>query len=327
MISTPTATPEEIGIPGAPTTAPLHRVGLIGLGNIGMHYAERLLKASDTLTVHDRDPSRTELIVEAGARAARSSRELAELSETIVLALPSPQSVETELVGEGGVLVAERKRLLIVDASTIDPDTSRRLYDKAKTRGHDYLEAPMSGGEPGGAGQSGARAGTVTFIVGGDRPAFERARPVFDTLGRHAIHVGPIGTGNLVKLISNLIAGLNMAVMAEGFVLGAAAGISHETLLEVFRHTDAKSYTMFEEFAPHLRANDYEGGFPVDLMHKDHRLATDLGRKYGVPLPLNQLALEIYQICRSQGHGRKSHAVVVEALADLAGVRLFNKSG
>ena len=197
------------GMPGAPTTAHLHHVGLIGLGNIGMHYAERLLKASDTLTVHDGDPNRIEVIVEAGARAARSSRELAELSETIVLALPSPQSVEKALLGEGGVLVAERKRLLIVDASTIDPDTSGRLYDAAKSRGHDYLEAPMSGGEPGGAGQSGAKAGTVTFIVGGDRPAFEAApAPVFDALGRHAIHVGPIGTGNLVTLISNLIAGL-----------------------------------------------------------------------------------------------------------------------
>ena len=325
MISTPTGTPDEIGIRGARTTGPLRHVGLIGLGNVGIHYAERLLEASGTLTVYDRDPSRTEPIVEAGARAVRSSRELAELSEIIVLALPSPRAVETELLGKEGVLAAERKRRLVVDASTIDPDTSGRLYDEAQSRGHDYLEAPMSGGEPGGAGQSGAKAGTVTFMVGGDRPAFQRARPVFDVLGHHAIHVGPIGTGNLVKLISNLIAGLNMAVMAEGFVLGAAAGISHETLLEVFRHTDAKSYTMFEEFAPHLRANDYEGGFPVDLMHKDHRLAGELGRKFGVPLLLNQLAQEIYQICRSQGHGRKSHAVVVEALADLAGVQLLNK--
>ena len=129
-----------------------------------------------------------------------------------------------------------------------------------------------------------------------------------------------------MKLISNLIAGLNMAVVAEGFVLGAAAGISHERLLEVFKHTDAKSYVMFEEFAPYLRANDYEGGFPIELMHKDHLLIGELGRKLGVPLLFNQLALEVYQICRSQGHGRKSHAIVVEVLAELAGVRLFNTS-
>lgn len=185
----------------------------------------------------------------------------------------------------------------------------------------------MSGGEPGGAGQTGARKGLITFMVGGDEESFEKAKPVLDVLGAHSLLLGPAGTGNAVKLISNLIAGLNMAVMAEGFVLGAAMGISHETLLHVFKHTDAKSYTMFEEFAPHFGANDYEGGFPVDLMHKDHRLAGELGREYNVPLLFNQLALEVYQICRSKGYGRKSHAVVVEALADLAGVQLLNKGG
>jgi 3-hydroxyisobutyrate dehydrogenase-like beta-hydroxyacid dehydrogenase len=243
----------------------------------------------------------------------------------MLLALPSPQAVQAEMSGPSGILAAKRDRCLIVDVSTIDPDTSVRLFSEAKLRGYDYLEAPMSGGEPGGAGQAGAQAGSVTFMVGGDKTSFERAKPVFEVLGRHAIYLGPVGTGNTVKLISNLIAGLNMAVMAEGIVLGAAAGISHETLLNVFRHTDAKSYTMLEEFAPHLCANDYQGGFAVDLMHKDHRLAGELGRKYGVPLLFNQLALEVYQICRSQGHGRKSHAVVVEILANLAGVRLFNK--
>ena len=303
----------------------LGRLGLIGLGNVGLHYAEHLLNASQALTVYDRDPGKTVAIVDAGARAARSARELAQSSEAVILALPDPQAVEAAVLGADGILAARGKRLLVIDASTIDPDTSRRLYGEARTAGHHYVDAPMSGGEPGGAGEAGARAGTVTFIVGGDPIAVERARPVLQVLGSRAIHVGPAGNGNLIKLISNLIAGLNMAVMAEGFVLAAAAGISHETLLHVFRYTDAKSYTMFEEFAPHLQANDYEGGFPVNLMHKDHRLAADLGRKFGVPLPFNQLALEAYETCRSQGHGRKSHAVVVETLADLAGVQLFNK--
>ena len=134
-----------------------------------------------------------------------------------------------------------------------------------------------------------------------------------------------MGPGNTVKLISNLIAGLNMAVMAEGFVLGAAAGIHHDKTLEVFKHTDAKSFTMFEEFESHLKTCSYEDGFPVDLMHKDHRLAAELGRKLNVPLLFNQLALEVYQIARCQGQGRKSHAGIVEVLAQLSSIRLFNQ--
>jgi 3-hydroxyisobutyrate dehydrogenase-like beta-hydroxyacid dehydrogenase len=303
----------------------LGNVGLVGLGNVGLQYAQHLLKASDILTVYDKDESKMHSLIAIGAKPSLCSRELAMASDTVVLALPSPQAVQTEMFGDSGILAAGRDGCLIIDVSTIDPDTSARLYAEAKARGYHYLEAPMSGGEPGGAGQAGARAGTVTFMVGGDRASFERAGSVFAVLGRHAIYLGPIGTANTVKLISNLIAGLNMAVMAEGFVLGAAAGISHETLLKVFQHTDAKSYAMFEEFRPHLCANDYEGGFPIDLMYKDHKLAAELGQKYGVPLLFNQLALEVYQICRANGYGRKSHTIVVEALATLARVKLFNK--
>jgi 3-hydroxyisobutyrate dehydrogenase-like beta-hydroxyacid dehydrogenase len=306
-------------------TNSLGNVGLVGLGNVGQHYARHLLRVSDLLSVYDIDPSKASQIVSAGGVAASSSCELAAASDSIVLALPNPLAVEAEMFGEKGIFAAERKNCLVIDISTIDPDTSKRLYSEAKSRGYDYLEAPMSGGEPGGSGVSGAKAGTVTFMAGGDVSSFERAKPVLDVLGSHAIHLGPAGSGNTVKLISNMIAGLNMAVMAEGFVLGAAAGISHDILLEVFSRTDAKSYTMFEEFAPHLSANDYEDGFPIDLMHKDHRLAGELGQKFGVPLLFNQLALEVYQICRAQGYGRKSHAVVIEALAGLANVKLFNK--
>ena len=150
----------------------------------------------------------------------------------------------------------------------------------------------------------------------------ERARALLSVLGSRLIHVGGPGTGSTVKLVSNLIAGLNMAVMAEGFVLGAAAGLPYELLLEVFRHTDARSYTMFEELAPRLRANNYRGGFAVELMHKDLRLARELARKRGVALPFNELALQTYDLCRSRGHERSSHAVVAQIMAEAAGVAL-----
>ena len=324
MTSVPSASgePQDARCRDAAENPSLRSVGLVGLGNVGMHYVARLLDAKVTLYVHDLDPDKVEAAVSHGAHAAKSSYEVAERSEKIVLALPDPGAVKDEMLGERGVLAARCDARLVIDLSTIDPDTARRVHGEAARRGHDYVDAPMSGGAPGGAGAAGAQAGTVTFMVGGDEPAVERARALLAVLGSRVIHVGPAGSGSTVKLVSNLIAGLNMAVMAEGFVLGAAAGLSHELLLEVFRHTDARSYTMFEEFAPHLRANDYDGGFAVDLMHKDHRLAGELGRRLGVALPFNELALEAYELCRSRGHGRKSHAVVAQILAEAAGVAL-----
>jgi len=304
---------------------PLADVGLIGLGNVGMHYADHLLNASDRLVIYDRDHAKMQLLESKGARAASSSKGVASRCNTIVLALPSPQVVRTEMLAPDGILAGANEESLILDMSTIDPDTAKELYEAAAEAGVNYLETPMSGGSPGGASTAGAKAATVSFMVGGDREAFERARPVLDVLGSRAFFLGPIGSGSTVKLISNLIAGLNMVAVGEGFVLGAAAGFSHETLLEVFSATDAKSYTMLHEFAPRICAKDYEGGFPVDLMHKDHRLAGDLAKKLGVPLLFNQLATELLQIARARGYGRMSHAVIVELLASLAGVELFDK--
>lgn len=298
------------------------RVGLIGLGNVGGHYARNLLDAFQTVIVHDADPDKTARIVQAGARAAVSSLDLAAQADVIVLALPNPQVVRQEMYADDGILASGRTGTLIVDISTIDPDTAIELYNRAADAGFAYLEAPMSGGEPGGAGHFGAQKRLITFMVGGDLKAFERGRPVFDALGKHAIHLGPVGRGNAVKLISNHIAGLYMATMAEAFVLGAAMGIDHATLFKVFRRTDAQSFTMFEEFQPHLTARDYEEGFPVELMHKDHRLAGELARKYNVPLPLNAIAMEAYQVAMARGLGRKSHAAVVESMAEIANVAL-----
>lgn len=299
-------------------------LGIIGVGNVGYYYACNLLKAKRSLTVFDRDSEKLSILQSQGATRAASTSELASLSNTIILALPSPAAVQDVMSGQGGILASAQSGALIIDLSTIDPDTAQAFHADAVHAGISYLEAPMSGGELGGAGQAGAKAGTVTFMVGGDREAFERARPVFDVLGSHALFLGPAGTGSKVKLLSNLIAGVNMAVIAEAFVLGAANGISHETLLEVFKHTDAKSFTMMEEFADRICSNDYEGGFPVDLMHKDHRLAGEMGRKGGIPMLFNQLAQEFYQLARAQGYGRSSHAAVVEMLASLADVKLFN---
>ena len=275
-------------------------IGVIGVGHVGIHYARHLIGA--------------------GAQATSSCLEVARNAGTIVLAVPDPSAVKAVLHGKDGVFAGAANGSLIIDASTGDPETARANYRAAKKKGLDYIEAPISGGEPGGAGTDGASAGNVTFMVGGDEEAYQRALPVLETLGSHALHLGPSGSGSIVKLLSNHVAGLVNLVVAETFTLGAAAGFGFETLLEVFAHTDANTYMMSNYIAKRLRSRDFEPGFSVDLMYKDHRLAGELARSLNVPAFLNSQALESYQVLRARGLGDKDVTKVFPALAETVGV-------
>lgn len=299
---------------------PLGRLGLIGLGMVGRHFARHLLRANGQLVVHDLDRGRVIEARRRGATAARSSREVAAKSQVIVLSLPSPGAVRSAMLGPKGVLAGVRRGTVIIDASTIDPLSCVAMHKEAAKKGAHYLDTPISGGEPGGGGTDGAEAGTISFMVGGDKVAYTRAKSVLHSIGKHSFYLGKAGSGSTVKLISNHIAGLNNLVMIEGFILGAAAGFSPETLMRVFAGTDAKSFMMTDYFAPRYRRNDFNPGFSVDLMHKDHKLAADLGQRHKVPLLFNQLALEFYQMMRAGGAGNKDIIEGLHFLADLAGV-------
>jgi 3-hydroxyisobutyrate dehydrogenase-like beta-hydroxyacid dehydrogenase len=303
---------------------PQRKLGLIGLGAIGQIYAGHLLRANGALTVFDVLPEKMRQAQAAGAAPAASPKALAAQCDFVLLALPSPEAVRATLLGPEGVLAGAQPGLIIIDTSTIDPDTCRDLYAAAQARGVDYLEAPVSGGEPGGAGTDGARAANISFMVGGDAAAFERARPVMSILGKRFFHLGPAGSGSTVKLISNLMAGLHNLVATEAFVLGAAAGFSPETLLEVFDGTDARSFWLTEYFAPRLRRKDFEPGFSVDLQYKDHRLAADLARQLKVPLLLNEVAVQVYQMLRAQGLGGKDLVEAVNLWGQLANADIYH---
>lgn len=300
------------------------KVGLLGLGIMGRIFAGHLTKAFGRLTVYDKDPDRLRRALPEGASPADSARGVGACSQIVVLALPSPQVVDEAVAGGEGILEGAGSGTLVVDLSTIDPFTCRRMYEAAARRGVQYLEAPVSGGEPGCAGMEGARAANITFMAAGDREAFEAARPIFEVLGRHWFFLGPPGTGAVVKLISNLVAGLNNLVAAEAFILGAAAGIPWQTLIEVFRHTDAKSYQMMDYMEPRLRRGDFTPGFSADLQYKDHRLAGELAQQLNIPLLLNALALQIYQSLRALGRGQNDFTDSMNLMAEWAGLDVLH---
>ena len=286
-------------------------IGLIGLGTVGSIFAGHLLNAEGKLGVYDINPDRVDSMVELGATAFLSSSALAENCSSIILALSDPSAVASVLEGKNGVLATASEGTLLLDLSTIDPSSCRHFQALANAKGLAYVEAPISGGEPHGAGTDGAQAANVSFMIGGEPEHVARATPLLSILGARFFHMGPAGAGATVKLISNHIAGLTNLVCAEALVLGAASGLTPERLFEVFDGTDAKSFWMMHYMAPRLKAGNFMPGFSIDLQHKDHRLAGEMASKLRVPMPLNDLALELYDRMRSAGLGGKD---VVDAV-------------
>ena len=297
-------------------------IGQIGLGAVGAHYVEHILQAHGSIAVFDSDSRKRRHWAKRGATVLSSPGSVAAVSDYVLLSLPSPTIVEQVMLGTDGVLSAAKNNSLIIDCSTIDPPTCQAMYAAAKAKGVAYVEAPISGGQPGGAGTDGARARNVTFMVGGDASDFRRAQNILKLIGKKWHHLGPSGSGSTVKLISNHLAGLYNLCVSEAFVLGAAAGFSAETLLTVFQDTDAKCFWMTDYFAPRMRSGDFEPGFTVDLQHKDHRLAGELASRLNVPVLFNQLALETYQMLKSQGLGGKDLVESVNFMARIANVDL-----
>jgi 3-hydroxyisobutyrate dehydrogenase-like beta-hydroxyacid dehydrogenase len=280
-------------------------IGLLGLGAIGQHYRDHLLKRFGALHVYDRDPTAMDGARDAGARPVDSAAALGAACDIVVVSLPNPDAVRDALAGPEGLLGGIRPGSVILDTSTVSPETNREMDALARERSAYYLDAPVSGAEPLQGGEDGARAASLTFMCGGDEEGYTRAAPVMDALGAHRFHLGPAGSGSTVKLISNLCSGIYVQVVAEAFALGAACGFDVERLVEVFRLTDAKCYMMTDYVLPRLRRGALDPGFTVELQLKDHRLANELGETHGVALPMNAAATRLWEAMAAGGEGRR----------------------
>lgn len=299
------------------------RIGQIGLGALGLHFARRLLASHcDSLVVHDREARKVAAAKRFGAVPARSPKDLAARAAIVVLSLPDPAAVRDVMTGARGVLAGAAPGTLVIDTSTVDPATSREMHRTARLRRVHYIDAPVTSGEKGAAGVAAAKSGTFTVLVGGARGPVRRAMPILRVFGRRIHHLGPAGAGTTMKLISNHIAGIATFAVAEGAVLAAAAGFPVERALDVLADTVAQSYVMEDDVRSRVVARDFTPGFSVDLYHKDLRLAAALGQALGVPLPFNQLSMEMFQMMRAQGRGQRSHVDMVNFMAELARVDL-----
>lgn len=295
----------------------MSRVGFIGLGTMGRPMARNLIEAGHELAFTTR---RAEVAAEfeaAGGRRADTPAEAARDAEFVVTIVTADAEVREVALGPGGIVEAAAGQVLI-DMSTIGPWTAREVGEQLAARGMAMLDAPVSGGP------WGAEAGTLSIMVGGDPRVFARARGVLEAMGDPSkiFHVGPLGSGQTVKLINQMLGGAIMALVGEAFVLGRAAGVDLAQLADVVAVSSGNSAVFEARGKKFVLADQYQPGFKTALMRKDVGLALELGRQLEVPLPVAAAAAQQYAAAMRQGFGEADFAAVAKVYEQASGLKL-----
>ncbi|MDP9472716.1 MAG: NAD(P)-dependent oxidoreductase [Chloroflexota bacterium] len=291
------------------------RVGFIGLGKMGRPMALNLLRVGFPLLVHNRSRGVVQELVARGAVAAGSSEEISAGSAIVLTCLPDSAAVEEVYLSAEGLVESSRAGQIFVDTSTVGLGTSRTVAAALASRGARFLDAPVSGGV------DGAEAATLTIMVGGDPETFERARPVLMAMGQRLHHVGPTGSGTVVKLANQLLVGINVAGVAEAMVLGVKAGADPGAMLDVLS-TSYGGSRMLERVVPLMLERRFDGRTPIDLIRKDLGLIADLAAELGVPIAEGEAARRVFDAASAANLGTHDMAAVVLPLEGKVGVEV-----
>jgi 3-hydroxyisobutyrate dehydrogenase len=290
-------------------------VGFIGVGNMGNPMASNVLKAGFPMVVYDRNSQAMENLIQAGAQRATSAREVVERSEITLTSLPASPDVEAVYLDPGGLVESAGPGTILIDLSSVLPSTPRKIEPRAHARGVQFLEAPVSGGV------SGARAATLAIMVGGDPETLTRAQPVLRTIGPNIFHVGPVGAGNTVKAINNMMASVNALAMMEGLALGVKAGLEPMTIYEVVKASSGGSKAL-ERIPNSLIPRKFEPGFKVQLMNKDLDTFNTIAKELHVPVSFANLAQQYQQAAMAAGLADQDTSVVMTIIERLAAVEV-----
>lgn len=291
------------------------QIAFIGLGNMGAPMARNLLKAGHAVAVRDLNTEAVAALVAEGAYPCETPAEAVREAQLVLTMLPAPIHVDKVLTGPDGVFGAIRSGVPIVDCSTIDPASARRLAQMAQAQGNEMADAPVSGGT------GGAAAGTLTFMVGASEALFARIQPVLQDMGRRIVHCGDVGHGQVAKVCNNLLLGISMIGVSEAMALGVSQGMDAKVLADIINASSGRcwssdTYNPFPgvmEGVPASRA--YQGGFGVDLMLKDLGLAAEAARQSHQPLPMGALAQQLYQVWSAQGQGHQDFSSIIQMLS------------
>jgi 3-hydroxyisobutyrate dehydrogenase len=290
------------------------QIGFIGLGNMGLPMAQNLIKAGHPVCGYDLSTAALDKFSALGGIAVRSLDVASMGVDLVITMLPAREQVREVYLGQGGVLASAAPSTLLVDCSTVDVETARAVAAAAKVNELEMLDAPVSGGV------AGARAATLTIMVGGSDTAFERARPVLEGMGRNIVHAGAAGSGQAAKICNNMILGISMIAVCEAFVLAEKLGLDARKLFEISSQSSGQcwsmtSYCPMPGMVPTSPANhDYQPGFTATMMLKDLKLAQDAARLTRAVAPLGAGATAVYQRFVDDGGGAVDFSGIIRFL-------------
>lgn len=293
------------------------KTGFIGLGIMGRPMAKNLLKGGIELQVYDLDKNAVAELEKAGATAGTPA-EIGRECEIIFTILPNGPIVQSVLFGEGGVATDLHKNATVCDMSSVTPQESRFCFEKLQEMGAGFVDAPVSGGEPG------AIAGTLAFMAGGEQKDFDRLKPFFDIMGSSAILVGPAGSGNVTKLANQIIVNLGIAAVSEAFTLAVKAGADPQKVYEAIRGGLAGS-AVLDAKIPMILERNFKPGGKISINHKDIKNVLASAHAIDSPVFLSAMLFEIMQALKAAGHMDEDHGAIVKFFEQQAGVEVAKK--
>lgn len=290
------------------------KLGFIGLGIMGRPMAKNLLKAGEELLVADLNKEAVVDVVAAGAEEA-SYTEIGEQCERIIIMVPSGAISKSILFGEGGVASTVKKGAVVCDMSSVTPVESQECYEGLKKLGVGFVDAPVSGGEPG------AVAGSLAIMAGGDQEDFDAMKKYFEILGNSALLIGPSGSGSVTKLANQIIVNNNIAVVSEAFVLATKTGADPEKVYQAIRGGLAGS-AVLDAKIPMIIERNFKPGGPIRINHKDIKNVVNTAHAIDVPIPYTAQLYEILQTLKIHGHMGDDHGGIVQYFEKLADVEV-----
>jgi 3-hydroxyisobutyrate dehydrogenase-like beta-hydroxyacid dehydrogenase len=292
----------------------MKRIGIIGVGLLGSAVASKLLKGGFVVAAYDSRPEQVKALQAQGLIAAASIAEAAAEADAVFTILPSLESVETTILGTGGLIETAPQNCTVIQMSTVSPNLTRRLGNAVAAKTLGFLDAPMSGTS------AMVERGDCAIFVAGDRSRAEACQPIFDAIARKTHYVGDAGMASLAKLATNLLVGLNTAALAEALVLGAKGGLAPGVLVEILKESAGAS-KMVDVRGPLMVSHRFDAQMKVDLFLKDFKLILEEGRRLEVPLPLTSVTQQLATATAVAGRGEEDLAAIVTTLERLAGLK------
>jgi len=292
------------------------KIGFIGLGNMGMPMSKNLVKSGYKLTVFDMNSKVVDELVAVGAAKGANPKDVANKSDIVILSLPNSKIIESVVCGENGAAEGLTTGNILIDMSSAEPSSTRKIAGILKSKRVDMLDAAISGGPAGAAEKK------MSIMVGGQKDVFEKYHSVLDDLGNNVFLVGEIGAGHTLKSVNNLLYGAIFVATCEAIVLGTKAGLDPKIMIDVISKSAGRNFAVDVKFKSNVLNRDFNPGFSLDLLHKDMAIALKLAQELKYPISLCSYAQDVLTEGQIKGMGVMDHTAVVKKYEQLAGVEV-----